>query len=69
MTAISRVVQSPPPPDLSQGELLVQLQPGRCTILHVGLKESDGSASAALAARLRPELDTLAQAVERSGVQ
>lgn len=55
-------------PHRPPGELLVSITPGRALVVQqIGDCECEGLASAALAERLRPQLDRLADAVKRVG--
>lgn len=66
----SRFVQSPPPPDLARSGLVITVPAGRPLVVRqIGLTEAQGIASAALADRLPPQLDRLAEAVKRAGVK
>lgn len=59
-----------PPPDLRRGALLIAITPGHpLTVQQIGVCECEGLASAALAERLRPQLDGLADAVRQMGGQ
>ena len=55
-------------PHRPPGALLIAITPGHpLTVQQIGVCECEGLASAALAERLRPQLDGLADAVKRVG--